>query len=153
MKQKCLYVAYKAVKYKRQPMKFGCKSKAVHQQQSGAVEACWAHNPEVRGSKPRSASFLFFYFTHLITDFASNFLEANINISQERGYLLRHSELYKPKVAENAQMHVSTKMYCNYKYSYKTILRLKNVIIFKRIARSVITIMMSFGFSACKIGH
>ena len=24
-------------------------------QQSGAVEACWAHNPEVRGSKPRSA--------------------------------------------------------------------------------------------------
>ena len=26
-------------------------------QQSGAVEACWAHNPEVRGSKPRSANF------------------------------------------------------------------------------------------------
>ena len=25
------------------------------QKQSGAVEACWAHNPEVRGSKPRSA--------------------------------------------------------------------------------------------------
>ena len=25
--------------------------------QSGAVEACWAHNPEVRGSKPRSANF------------------------------------------------------------------------------------------------
>lgn len=25
-------------------------------QQSGAVEACWAHNPEVRGSKPRSAN-------------------------------------------------------------------------------------------------
>ena len=23
--------------------------------QSGAMEACWAHNPEVRGSKPRSA--------------------------------------------------------------------------------------------------
>ena len=42
--------------------------------------------------------FLFFYFTHLLTDFASNFLEANINISQERGYLLPHSELYKPKM-------------------------------------------------------
>ena len=28
-------------------------------QQSGAVEACWAHNPEVRGSKPRSASLAF----------------------------------------------------------------------------------------------
>ena len=27
------------------------------QQQSGAVEACWAHNPEVRGSKPRSAKY------------------------------------------------------------------------------------------------
>ena len=24
-------------------------------EQSGAEEACWAHNPEVRGSKPRSA--------------------------------------------------------------------------------------------------
>ena len=28
-------------------------------QQSGAVEACWAHNPEVRGSKPRSANIFF----------------------------------------------------------------------------------------------
>ena len=28
-------------------------------QQSGAVGACWAHNPEVRGSKPRSAIFAF----------------------------------------------------------------------------------------------
>ena len=27
--------------------------------QSGAVEACWAHNPEVRGSKPRSAKVFF----------------------------------------------------------------------------------------------
>ncbi len=26
------------------------------QQQSGAAEACWAHNPEVRRSKLRSAS-------------------------------------------------------------------------------------------------
>jgi len=31
------------------------------------VEACWAHNPEVRGSKPRSASqHLFFRQTHII---------------------------------------------------------------------------------------
>ena len=28
---------------------------------SGAVEACWAHNPEVRGSKPRSANYIFFF--------------------------------------------------------------------------------------------
>ena len=27
----------------------------LEQEQTGAVEACWAHNPEVRGSKPRSA--------------------------------------------------------------------------------------------------
>ena len=26
-------------------------------EQRGAVEACWAHNPEVGGSKPRSANF------------------------------------------------------------------------------------------------
>ncbi len=30
-----------------------------HVEQSGAVEACWAHNPEVRGSKPRSAKHFF----------------------------------------------------------------------------------------------
>ncbi|KAL1517146.1 hypothetical protein ABEB36_000951 [Hypothenemus hampei] len=29
--------------------------KSSVKEQSGAVEACWAHNPEVRGSKPRSA--------------------------------------------------------------------------------------------------
>ncbi len=33
-----------------------------HREQSGAVEACWAHNPEVRGSKPRSARILFQYY-------------------------------------------------------------------------------------------
>ena len=32
--------------------------------QSGAVEACWAHNPEVRGSKPRSAMW-YFFFKHI----------------------------------------------------------------------------------------
>ena len=31
-------------------------------QQSGAVEACWAHNPEVRGSQPRSAKYFNFFF-------------------------------------------------------------------------------------------
>ena len=25
------------------------------------MEACWAHNPEVRGSKPRSANYIFFF--------------------------------------------------------------------------------------------
>ena len=32
------------------------KMSAFSTEQSGAVEACWAHNPEVRGSKPRSAN-------------------------------------------------------------------------------------------------
>ena len=32
-----------------------------HRQQSGAVGACWAHNPEVDGSKPSSAKNLFFF--------------------------------------------------------------------------------------------
>ena len=44
---------------------------ASNSQQSGAVEACWAHNPEVDGSKPSSASlfkilswcvFIFLYY-------------------------------------------------------------------------------------------
>ena len=43
-------------------------------EQSGAVEACWAHNPEVRGSKPRSANFFllhffFFYYYYFKTVF------------------------------------------------------------------------------------
>ena len=37
-----------------------------HQEQSGAVEACWAHNPEVGGSKPLSASCFVFLTQHLI---------------------------------------------------------------------------------------
>ena len=37
-------------------------SKIYRGKQSGAVEACWAHNPEVRGSKPRSAIIFDFSF-------------------------------------------------------------------------------------------
>ena len=37
-------------------------TRAPDNQQSGAVEACWAHNPEVRGSKPRPAMYIFFFF-------------------------------------------------------------------------------------------
>ncbi|GIY19019.1 hypothetical protein CDAR_612971, partial [Caerostris darwini] len=32
-------------------------------EQSGAVEACWARNPEVRGSKLRCASEIFLFLT------------------------------------------------------------------------------------------
>ena len=38
-------------------------------QQSGAVGACWAHNPEVDGSKPSSANFFFFDHAFFITFF------------------------------------------------------------------------------------
>ena len=34
---------------------------ALPHKQSGAVEACWAHNPEVDGSKPFSAIFFVFF--------------------------------------------------------------------------------------------
>ena len=40
---------------------------SVVKQQTGAVEACWAHNPEVRGSKPRSAN-IFCYQYYLFCD-------------------------------------------------------------------------------------
>ena len=43
--------------------------------QSGAVEACWAHNPEVRGSKPRSAK----------TNFSSPQTICNHNVTMQQG--------------------------------------------------------------------
>ncbi len=41
------------------------------QEQSGAVEACWAHNPEVRGSKPRSAILFFSFERSTVHEFES----------------------------------------------------------------------------------
>ena len=38
------------------------KERSRPRKQSGAVEACWAHNPEVRGSKPRSAKIILSFF-------------------------------------------------------------------------------------------
>ena len=49
--QECLYCSLIEIVSGNNPVK-----------QSGAVEACWAHNPEVRGSKPRSARDFFFFF-------------------------------------------------------------------------------------------
>ena len=37
------------------------------EEQSGAVEACWAHNPEVRGSKPRSANVLVVIIQNIVS--------------------------------------------------------------------------------------
>ena len=41
----------------------------VNKKQSGAVEACWAHNPEVRRSKLRSAKFFFVWWVFAAADF------------------------------------------------------------------------------------
>ena len=38
----------------------------ISDQQSGAEEACWAHNPEVGGSKPLSAIYIFFVFCDML---------------------------------------------------------------------------------------
>ncbi|CAK8682874.1 unnamed protein product [Clavelina lepadiformis] len=35
----------------------GLSNQCLSIQQSGAAEACWAHNPEVDGSKPSSATY------------------------------------------------------------------------------------------------
>ena len=35
------------------------QNRSLNFQQSGAEEACWAHNPEVGGSKPPSATYTF----------------------------------------------------------------------------------------------
>ena len=37
--------------------------------QSGAVEACWAHNPEVRRSKLRSANYPLLHCNHRVNIF------------------------------------------------------------------------------------
>ncbi|CAP20591.1 Protein CBG23838 [Caenorhabditis briggsae] len=36
-------------------------------QQRGAVEACWAHNPEVGGSKPLAARTFFRFFQRVVS--------------------------------------------------------------------------------------
>ena len=48
-------------------------------QQRGAVEACWAHNPEVDGSKPSAATLfpLFFFFLHIYKGFIVHILSHN----------------------------------------------------------------------------
>ena len=41
---------------------------ALHVKQSGAVEACFANNPEVRGSKPRSANNFMLFLSYVYTN-------------------------------------------------------------------------------------
>ena len=50
---------FKAVRHLAGIAVVGSTGPRLAPKQSGAVEACWAHNPEVRGSKPRSANFSF----------------------------------------------------------------------------------------------
>ena len=44
------------------PCFYGCFWNQCAEQQGGAVEACWAHNPEVDGSKPFPAKKLSIFF-------------------------------------------------------------------------------------------
>ena len=53
------------------------KNVVISIKQSGAVEACWAHNPEVRGSKPRSAMWQFFLTYLLIWKYILQFNPLN----------------------------------------------------------------------------
>ena len=46
-----------------------CKKTLRCEKQSGAAEACWAHNPEVDGSKPSSASCFVFFLRELFCIF------------------------------------------------------------------------------------
>ena len=60
----------------------------LYRQQSGAVVACWAHNPEVRGSKPRSAikTFLLFVINSknmIMTATSTNKVKLRIKINIE----------------------------------------------------------------------
>ena len=47
------------------PFKIENYDRKLYRQLSGAVEACWAHNPEVRGSKPRSAREILLFVIYL----------------------------------------------------------------------------------------
>ena len=48
-----------------------CRAQLQQVKQSGAVEACWAHNPEVRRSKLRSANAKLFPSPHSDSELAS----------------------------------------------------------------------------------
>ena len=58
----CIFVQYYFCPYVNNLVKSRYFHSFFNKKQSGAVEACWAHNPEVRGSKPRSA-IVFLYST------------------------------------------------------------------------------------------
>ena len=49
-------------KFHREVFEQKHKRSCIGHKQNGAVEACWAHNPEVRGSKPRSANLFIYLF-------------------------------------------------------------------------------------------
>ena len=69
------------------PFKIENHNSRLYRQQSGAVVACWAHNPEVRGSKPRSAKrFLFFVINSknmIMTATSTNRVKLRIKINIE----------------------------------------------------------------------
>ena len=69
----------------------------IPQEQSGAVEACWAHNPEVRGSKPRSANFLNYMIKIFGQFFKTKYLFNNKIITKNNDCIGRESNPGHPR--------------------------------------------------------
>ena len=55
-------------------------------EQSGAVEACWAHNPEVDGSKPSSA--IYHFLSDIFDNSVSFFVPLNLHNTHPLNKLL-----------------------------------------------------------------
>ena len=72
------------------------------------MEACWAHNPEVRGSKPRSAK-NFYSFSH--------FFSLDLVLLFVFVCLFRFSVVFPPTNVENNNN--TEKHPANLKYKYK----------------------------------
>ena len=70
-------------------------------QQSGAVEACWAHNPEVRGSKPRSATFFGPFVTKFVTSCDSQTSSMHRKTFVDSGILSVHPSI----LLQNNKIH------------------------------------------------
>ena len=63
---KWVIVSYAIITFLAEYSVSGIMKSCMAKQQSGAAEACWAHNPEVRRSKLRSAKHYYFKLLKLL---------------------------------------------------------------------------------------
>ena len=73
--------------------------------QSGAAEACWAHNPEVRRSKLRSARRFWFSWRYQKTVIHS---EGNLILSNQRHWEMKKNEKPKQKQEKKKEDGIRT---------------------------------------------